>query len=70
MYSSLFLTETLQITDAGEADAGGYECVVENAIGFETSQNAKLYVKGTQYISITSNTSLSSKLGDYFNLEI
>ena len=43
-----FSTETLQITDAGEADAGGYECVVENAIGFETSQNAKLYVKGKQ----------------------
>ncbi|XP_035710661.1 tyrosine-protein phosphatase Lar isoform X4 [Folsomia candida] len=36
---------TLQIMDAGEADDGNYECIVENPVGIETSNSARLYVK-------------------------
>ena len=46
-YFHSICTETLQIKDAGEADAGSYDCIVENEIGTESStQSAKVYVKG------------------------
>ena len=44
----LFCLETLQINDAGEQDAGSYECVVSSGDNVETSPSAKLYVKGKQ----------------------
>lgn len=36
--------------DASEADDGNYECIVENPIGIETSNSARLYVKGKKRI--------------------
>lgn len=32
--------------DASEGDDGKYECIVENPVGVETSNSARLYVKG------------------------
>ena len=37
-------TATLTITDVMESDEGGYRCVVSNAAGMDTSDNATLTV--------------------------